>query len=365
MQPTKQYEPEIKVVDGPRGLIEGWGIPFGGPVAGRDLDGEFFDAKTEFHFDWFPDGRPMLYDHGTDPDVGLSIVGRQTEYKVVEDIGVWVSAQLNLAHQYAKAILELIDKKALGFSSLAMRHLISKEPSGRIATWPWIEQTLTVHPANPTATIESAKALGHMKTLGLSVPASMMQKSKKAITLPDGMSIDDAQQAIRATIRDEYPALFDDEDYLWINEMYEATVIVSVEERYYEIAYTLGTDGAVSLPGQPKEVRRKTDWEPVPKDGKGGRMFTEELSVAVASLADVTAFVERAKSLVNLRAKDGRELKHRERLAELVDHLSATTQEAQAMLKEASPFDAAEGAQLFAAFQQTRRTLADLGVRED
>lgn len=362
MEPTDKYHPEVKVTDRALGIIEGWGIPFGGPINGGDLDGEFFDAKTDFRFDLFPDGRPILYDHGTDRKLGSEVLGRQTEHRVVDDIGVWVKGQLNMAHRYAEAVMELIDAKALGFSSLAMRHLISKESNGHIAVWPWIEQTLTVHPANPSATIESAKAFAHMKTLGLAVPTSMRQKSKKAITLPDGMSIDDAQQTIRAAIRDEYPALFGDDDYLWINEMYDATVIVSVDDRYYEIAYTLGTDGAVSLTGQPKEVRRKTDWEAIPKNGKGRFTFSQHLEQAGEALEALSEFGIRAKSLAALRAKDGREFAYREEIGAFSESLKVLGLGFDELMAATAPAPVVDGASLLALHERTKRDMRQRGL---
>ena len=95
MKPETKYSPELKV--SPSGEVEGWGIPFGGPIDGADLDGERFTKDTDFRFDWFPDGRPMLYDHGTDRKLGLDLIGRQTEHEVVDEVGVWVKGQINMS----------------------------------------------------------------------------------------------------------------------------------------------------------------------------------------------------------------------------------------------------------------------------
>ena len=45
----------VKLVDVDKGLIEGWAIPFGGPMPGeKDLDGEAFTKETELYLDNYP-----------------------------------------------------------------------------------------------------------------------------------------------------------------------------------------------------------------------------------------------------------------------------------------------------------------------
>ena len=59
----------VKFVDGSDDTIDILAIPFSGPIAGKDTDGEFFSERTDLCLDWFPTERPLLYDHGTDSQV--------------------------------------------------------------------------------------------------------------------------------------------------------------------------------------------------------------------------------------------------------------------------------------------------------
>ena len=162
----------IKMTDLDKGIITGLAIPYGGPLEGKDLMGDFFSSDTDFHFDWFPTGRPLLFEHGIDSSIKESVVGRQTTF-TQEDTGVWATAQLNRAHQYFEAITELIGQKALAFSSGSVMHLVSRKTQGEITNWPWIELSLTPMPANPWAAIDSAKALQHFTELGMDLPPAI------------------------------------------------------------------------------------------------------------------------------------------------------------------------------------------------
>lgn len=76
-----------------RDTLEGLAIPFGGPNR-KDLQGEYFTDRTDFHLAWFPtDGRPVLYHHGLDNEAGGETIGRQISHEVKTD-GVWVEVQL-------------------------------------------------------------------------------------------------------------------------------------------------------------------------------------------------------------------------------------------------------------------------------
>lgn len=322
MKPESKYTQELKV--SPSGEIEGWGIPFGGPLANdSDLDGERFSKNTDFHFDWFPDGRPMLYDHGTDQKLGLDLIGRQTEHEVVDEVGVWVKAQINMSHKYADAVMELIADGKVGFSSLAMRHLIDKDRKGNILEWPWIEQTLTVHPAHPMATIDEFKMVttfaDAMKQLGLDVPKQLTAeppKKGKAIDLPNGMSTDDLRDALLLAAKEGYPSLFTGDDaFPWVDVIYDGKAVLSVSDQHYEVAYSVdGETGAVTVSGAPAAVVRRTIWEPESKTSDSAlwtpskqdpESFIDLADMAKTSLSDVEAFIGSAESLVEaVREKD-------------------------------------------------------------
>jgi hypothetical protein len=184
----------VKFVDGSEDMIEGLAIPFGGPFAGKDLHGEAFDAETDFAFDWFPNGRPVIYDHGTDKTLKAAPTGRQVDQEI-RDIGVWAKVQLDRSNAYFGAIKELVDRGKLFFSSGSVPHLVETTKEGKIKRWPWIELSLTPQPANPMAAVyavKAATALDHLLSVDSDIPEPV-EVALKALadwhsTDPDGDS---------------------------------------------------------------------------------------------------------------------------------------------------------------------------------
>jgi hypothetical protein len=147
----------VKFVAGSDNVIEGLAIPFGGPINGKDLDGEFFTPDTNFCLDWFPI-RPLIYDHGLDPTIKTAVIG-QTVDATPSDVGLWARVQLDVRNRYLRAIQDLVQGGALGFSSGAMAHLVKvDEKSGEIKQWPWVELSTTPTPANPDAIVYTVKS---------------------------------------------------------------------------------------------------------------------------------------------------------------------------------------------------------------
>ena len=167
----------ISFVKGSDTTVEGWGMPFYGPFngddgIGRDFDGEFFSAKTDFVLDWFAE-RPLLYQHTWDAKVGTDRLGGVPTHEKRKD-GIWVQAQLDLRSKWYEAIRDLIGQQALSFSSGANPAAVVIAKSGEILRWPWVELTLTPTPANPFASIAAAKAFditpGDMPPVAVLVP---------------------------------------------------------------------------------------------------------------------------------------------------------------------------------------------------
>ena len=146
-------------------VIEGLGYPFRGPFKGKDTLGTTFSARTDFHWDLFPDSmdepryiRPVTYQHGFDRTVGLSRVGGWSPVRA-DDLGVWVQAQLDKHNEYYGAIRELMDQDALGLSGGSAEHSVRiNRKSGEIEEWPAYEMALTPTPSNPLAMIASRTA---------------------------------------------------------------------------------------------------------------------------------------------------------------------------------------------------------------
>lgn len=157
----------VKFAAGSDSILEGLAIPYGGPFNGRDLDGEFFTKDTNFCLDWFP-SRPLIYDHGLDPTIKTAVVGGTVAVMPQEE-GIWTRVQLDVRNRYLRAIQELVQKSALGFSSGAMAHLVRVDnQSGEIKQWPWVELSTTPTPSNPDAivyTVKSRVALEHLAAL--------------------------------------------------------------------------------------------------------------------------------------------------------------------------------------------------------
>lgn len=148
----------VKFVDGTDGMIEGLGIPFGGPVGGSDVHGERFHKGTDIAEEWFPqEGRPFLFHHGLDAEAKATLMGRQVEREVT-DKGHWVKVQLDKRSKYMEALQELVDNQALGFSSGAYPHLVRTRKDGTIDYWPVVEFSGTPTPANVLGDIYTVKS---------------------------------------------------------------------------------------------------------------------------------------------------------------------------------------------------------------
>jgi hypothetical protein len=152
-----------------RDTIEGLSMPFG-----FDVDDESFTPDTDFCFEWFGKaGRPFLYDHGLDPALKGTVIGRQVDYEE-RDEGIWAQVQLDRNARYRKAIDTLIDQGAIGFSSGAMPHLATKNGRGEITRWPWVELSGTPIPAHPGALnihyVKSADAIRHLEAVSIDIP---------------------------------------------------------------------------------------------------------------------------------------------------------------------------------------------------
>jgi len=121
-----------------------------------DLEGEYFTKDTDFGLDWF-DSRPVLYHHGLDKSLKGTRIGKIDTLKQ-DDIGVWVEAQLDLRNQYVSAIMQLVEKGVLGWSSGTLPQLVHTE-NGQIKVWPIVEGSNTPTPAEPRLSVVPLKSL--------------------------------------------------------------------------------------------------------------------------------------------------------------------------------------------------------------
>ena len=140
-------------------------IPFGGPKGGKDLDDEYFSAKTDIKADWFPT-RPVLWHHAQDEILKDTVLGTEDDL-VKEGDGWWGTMWLDRSNRYwAEVSAMLAAGKAYG-SSGALGHLVQKARDGHILVWPHIEQTITPTPSNFYSRVVPAKAADAFRYAGL------------------------------------------------------------------------------------------------------------------------------------------------------------------------------------------------------
>ncbi len=196
----------LKFMDMDETVLEGLIAPYGGIFNGRDVQGEFFAAKTDFVLDWFPGERPLLYQHGFDSETGVSVVGRM-KIGPRTDEGLWMRSQLDIRGQYFKAIQELVKARGLDLSSGTMKHLVQVDKSGEIKRWPLIEGSLTPTPANLLARVDFATAEKHFDMAGMksdfdAAKAVMDAEQRNALSNADFAHID-AQGGQHLPMNDE------------------------------------------------------------------------------------------------------------------------------------------------------------------
>ncbi len=146
-------------------------LPFGGPFKGRDLDGEYFSARTDPKPDWFRD-RPVIFHHGGDTELKDAIVGTEEPIEKERD-GWWADMWLDQQSRYFDRIEGMLEKGRLYGSSGSMPHLVKKASDGEILVWPHVEQTLTFTPINPFARITAAKAVGDFQSAGIELDPTL------------------------------------------------------------------------------------------------------------------------------------------------------------------------------------------------
>jgi hypothetical protein len=136
----------VKAVLGTEGEwdLDVLGCPYGGPVNGKDAQGEYFDAGTKFHEDKFglP---PAVYYHGFTgdgkPDSEPRFIGR-TLKRWRDGAGEWFRVRLDKASAEAGRVWEAAKRGTARASSGAVSHLTRTAPDGRILHWPVAELSI-------------------------------------------------------------------------------------------------------------------------------------------------------------------------------------------------------------------------------
>jgi hypothetical protein len=121
-----------------------------------DLVGDYFSPSTDLMPDLVP-VKLVFFDHalnlapdGTKMDYPF---GRAPEEETrIDDIGKWVQAQISKRAQWVDAVMELVEKGILAWSSGAVPHLVKRAKDGWLQRWPVAEYTMTPTPCEPRST---------------------------------------------------------------------------------------------------------------------------------------------------------------------------------------------------------------------
>lgn len=162
-------------------------LAYGGPFDGRDTYRTYFSARTDWGLDLHPDGVPVLFNHGFDPDFGLHPIGRTSptsSFRADKD-GLWVQMQLDKRQEYyATRVRPLLDANGLGASQGSAEHSLDIDArTGEVRRWPLHEISLTPTESNPWNTI-AARTGDIIKIIDKAVRATNAEG--KAVGPPEG-----------------------------------------------------------------------------------------------------------------------------------------------------------------------------------
>jgi hypothetical protein len=152
---------------------ENGGVVVGGPMCWyadaehKDLQGDYFTPETETMHDVYK-SVPALFHHGLDDTLGLTVIGHRVKAEKRPEF-LWVEDWLDTSNKYWEMVKPLLEAKVLYYSPGSAPHLVKREDDGRLLSYPVIEDTLTVTPAqHRSRPIEQIKAA--YKAAGINLP---------------------------------------------------------------------------------------------------------------------------------------------------------------------------------------------------
>jgi hypothetical protein len=159
-----------------------------------DLAGDYFTKSTDFYLE--PgDSRFVLYDHGFDKTLRRAKIGKGVLVKV-DEVGLWIEAQLGVRDTYEKAVDKLQRKKLtdyakgiyklaedgkLGWSSGAASHLaqrIEGKSANFLAEWGISEFSLTPRPCEPKNAVVALKTYSEIEAQPLDELVKTVQEPR-------------------------------------------------------------------------------------------------------------------------------------------------------------------------------------------
>ena len=125
--------------------LEVLGVPFGGPLDGKDTDGQYFSENTNTYKEYFKT-IPVYYYHSINPD-GRSMQDEPAligtaKYVRTDKKGHWFRVQLNKTVEFAKRIWESAKRGLARASSGSLSHIVRVAKDGEITHWPVAELSL-------------------------------------------------------------------------------------------------------------------------------------------------------------------------------------------------------------------------------
>ena len=153
-----------------KGVVEGYLVRFGSPND-TDLENDYFTKSTDFGIE-FTDSTPhkigLYYNHGMDKTLRTKKIG-YAEMKM-DDKGIWLRGQLDMADEYNKMIYEMAKQGKIGLSSGAASHMVEREKMGKayeIKRWALAEASLTPTPAESRNMVAAKKIKAEMSSLSV------------------------------------------------------------------------------------------------------------------------------------------------------------------------------------------------------
>ncbi|GEM_PF-4583235 len=237
------------------GKVGGYLVLFGDKKS-KDLSGEFFTADTDYDTE-FPGKSSVYYHHALDASLGVRKLTETKAETGVDEVGVWIEAQLNLRDKYAAAVYKMVEEEKLGWSSGTATHLVSKKSTGEIEHWPLgLDASLTPTPCD-ARNLASVKSFSRpIETLALPTFDELTGVKSDGLSSGDKRRLLQRALELRLSQGGYYQYAYVNDD--WI---FETTFVFSMGDKTFEIPYSL--DGFSATLGEPVEVARITRFEPV------------------------------------------------------------------------------------------------------
>lgn len=158
------------------------GVPNGGPIFGKDEQGDYFSDNTNIGME-VGDRRPVFYNHGLAPN-GLRMVNPkpigQAVYTGKDHKGHWFEVELDEDDPLSKRIIEAAKAGQARASSGAINYLVRRRQSGEVTNWTVGELTLLDktnyrRPVNEFATVALKSAFDNA---GIEFPQAFLKSGE-------------------------------------------------------------------------------------------------------------------------------------------------------------------------------------------